>query len=481
MLFNTPVFLLLFLPVALLSYCAVDKAYRNIILVIFNLIFFAFGEPIYILLLLLSIVVNFFLGLQIDKKDALQRKLMVAAAVAFNIGILAIFKYAEFLTASLGGFFSLFWVGLGDFVPIAKVMLPIGISFFALQGVSYVVDIYKKIAPPEQNFIKFALYISFFPKLIAGPLTRYNEIGNSLSDRKSSLSETAEGLKRFSIGLAKKVLIADNMAIVADKVFALGEKQLTISLSWVGLICFAFQIYYDFSGYIDMALGLGRVFGFKLPESFDYPYLATSIKNFWRRWNITVTRWFKDYLYIPLGGSRKGKKRVYFNLILVFVLYGLWHGTTWTFFFWGAFFGIFLLLERFPPFAKILNWVHPIVRWIYTMFVVLMGWVIFRADSFDHMVTYIKALFGFGYYSSVTGVFEYFDNEGFIALLFAFLLVSPFAKKGWDILMEKLSKRIQNLKIITEIVQICLLAFVVFLSIISIVNGTSAPSYFYRF
>lgn len=393
MVFSSLVFLFGFLPIVLAAYFVAPRGWRNAVLLVASLLFYAWGELGYVVLMLVSATLNYGFGLWVDAaRSRTSSKWAVGLAVAANLGMLAWFKYASFLAASLQPLLAT--LGMPD-VYLDPVHLPIGISFFTFQAMSYVIDVHREDAPVERNPFRVALYISLFPQLIAGPIVRFKQIADELVHRHPRLPDVAHGMRRFAVGLGKKVLIANLMGAVADDVFELSNEELTSGLAWLGASTYAMQIYFDFSGYSDMAIGLGRVFGFHFLENFDYPYISRSLTEFWRRWHISLSTWFRDYLYIPLGGNRRGTGRTAMNLLIVFTLCGLWHGASWTFVAWGLYHGIFLSVERVFRDVRIPTSLRPIGH-VYTLVVVWIGWVIFRATSIEQTLAMVKALFGFG-------------------------------------------------------------------------------------
>ncbi len=393
MLFNSITFLWMFLPILVILYFTIGKIWprtKNYILLVFSLVFYAWGEPKYVLLMIASIVVNYIFGLLIDRagkrKKKQQRIAWLILDIIFNLGLLGHFKYFNFLVANINNVFG------ANTLTIGEIALPIGISFYTFQVMSYVIDLYRGEIKVQKNLPKLALYVSFFPQLIAGPIVKYHDIDDALTSRKETTEKFAYGVKRFIYGLAKKVLIADVMAAVVDSIFVTeGATGLTQSATWLGAICYALQIFFDFSGYSDMAIGLGSMFGFKFMENFNLPYISGSITEFWRRWHISLSTWFKEYIYIPLGGNRKGKVRTYINLWIVFLVTGIWHGAAWVFVIWGIFHGFFIFIERLG-FKKILDKLH-VLNHVYTLLVVLIGWVIFRAPSLKYALHYLKVMF----------------------------------------------------------------------------------------
>ena len=353
---------------------------RNGLLLLFSLAFYAWGEPMYVFLMLGAILANYRLAFRVRKS-----RLVFVCAVALDLGLLAVFKYLDLLISAANGLFRLN-------LPGAHLALPIGISFYTFQILSYVSDVRRGDVPPARNLVDFAAYVSMFPQLIAGPIVRYVDVAADLRRLNGDISTAAAGARRFCMGLAKKVLLANTLASAADTAFGM-TGSLNFGGAWAGLIAYALQIYFDFSGYSDMAIGLGKMLGFSFPENFRYPYVSLSVKEFWRRWHLSLSTWFRDYLYIPLGGSRRGKGRTLLNLLIVFALCGLWHGADWTFLLWGLWHGLFLCLERLSFMKKLQEALPKWVRWCYTALVALLGWVLFRADNLGMALQYAGNLF----------------------------------------------------------------------------------------
>lgn len=421
MLFSTPLFIFLFLPVVLGIYFAVPAKLRNLFLALVSLLFYAWGEAVYVLVMLISMSINYVFGILIDDFHR-QAKWILAMAVAVNLGMLAYFKYAVFLVQNIG--LLLEPIGLQQ-ITLDSMHLPLGISFFTFHSISYLIDIYRKVAPAQKNPIDLALYISFFPQLIAGPIIRYHDISDQLRKRVVLPEDFAIGIRRFIIGLGKKVIIANTLAVPADQIFSLPPDQLTTSLAWLGIICYSLQIYFDFSGYSDMAIGLARMFGFRLLENFNYPYVSRSIQEFWRRWHISLSNWFRDYLYIPLGGNRVKPWRVYCNLAIVFFLCGLWHGASWNFVIWGMLHGTFLVLERLGL-ARFLDKCAPWLRHVYALLVVAITWVFFRSENLHGAVNYLKTMAGSGHGAGGEyNVGLYLNHEVVLVLAIAMLGATP--------------------------------------------------------
>ena len=391
MVFSTPTFLFLFLPVVLWAYLLLPRPGKNLLLLAASLFFYAWGERWIVLVMLLSILGNYILAIRlVASPGARHRHIYLTLALAFNLGLLFVFKYANFFVDSLDPLLT--GIGLGS-IEIPVITLPIGISFFTFQALSYVIDVHRGDARLQRNPIDFALYIALFPQLIAGPIVRYVDVAEQIVHRTESWSKFSQGVERFVFGLAKKMIFANTAAEVADKIFALPLTDITPGLAWLGTACYTIQIYFDFSGYSDMAIGLGLMFGFRYLENFRHPYVARSITGFWRRWHISLSTWFRDYLYIPLGGNRKGPARTYLNLFLVFFLCGLWHGASWTFVVWGIYHGLLLVLERLGL-GDFLSRIPRILQHLYAMLAVMIGWVLFRAETFEQAHVFVLALFG---------------------------------------------------------------------------------------
>ena len=378
MVFASPIFLFLFLPLVLAAYFAMPRRSGNAVLLAASLVFYVWGEGTTIALLLASVAFNWVLGGKIgDAGDTATRHRWLTLAIAGNLALLAVFKYANFVVANLSVVLGAF--GLGT-IALAAIPLPLGISFFTFHSISYLVDIHRRSAPAQARVDSFGLYILLFPQLIAGPIIRYKDITAQLAQREAHRSDFVEGVRRFVIGLGKKVLVANTLGNVADQVFTIAPQELNTPAAWLGIVCYTLQIYFDFSGYSDMAIGLMRMFGFRVLENFNYPYIAQSIREFWRRWHISLSNFFRDYLYIPLGGNQRGKVRAYLNLSIVFLLCGLWHGANWTFIVWGAWHGLFLVLEH-AGLGDLLERAWRPLRHAYVLAAVVSGWVLFRCDT----------------------------------------------------------------------------------------------------
>ncbi len=397
MLFTAPSFLFVFLPLVLALHVVPHAAWRNWLLLAASVVFYASGAGAFTSLILTSIAVNYVAALAIDRhRGRPAGRWLLRATVAANLVVLAVFKYAGFLGANLNAALN---VAGGTPLPVPDITLPIGISFFTFHAISYVVDVARGDAVAQKGPVEAALYLLLFPQLIAGPIIRYREIAGQLSRRLVTTADVALGARRFVVGLAKKTLVANTVAAPADQLFALPSAELTAATAWLAVVCYTLQIYFDFSGYSDMALGLGRMFGFRFPENFRYPYVATSVQDFWRRWHLSLSAWFRDYLYVPLGGNRVAPVRVYVNLVTVFALCGLWHGASWTFVVWGLYHGTFLVLERLASHDRAATTPGPLrmaTGHVYALVVVMVGWVFFRADSLAGAFGVLAAMSGLG-------------------------------------------------------------------------------------
>ena len=408
MLFSSITFLFLFLPIVMAVYYIVPGRGKNIVLLIASLFFYAWGEPVYVVLMILSILFNYFCGrdIQANGEDAGKAKLSLAFAVTVNILILGFFKYYGFILDTVNSL-------LPSDIPYRELPLPVGISFYTFQAISYLVDIYRKKAEPQKNILYFALYISMFPQLIAGPIVRYVDIEAQLRNRKISIRRLGQGAVFFIIGLAKKVVIANTAGSVFDQISGVPASSLSMLTAWVGVFSYAFQIYFDFSGYSDMAVGLGKMFGFEFKKNFDYPYISKSITEFWRRWHISLSTWFREYVYIPLGGNRCSVSRNIFNLMVVWALTGMWHGAAWNFIAWGVYYGVILVMEKYI-WGDSLERLPGVVRHMYTIILVLVGWVFFFSPSLGYSLRYLAAMVGGG-----AGIV---DSKGAFLLLTHWLL-----------------------------------------------------------
>ena len=387
MVFSSTIFLCVYLPLVLLGYYICPKKGRNLFLLIVSLVFYAWGEPKYVFLMIFSILVNYIFGRLMDKhrENKKRLKLMLVLSVVIDIGLLSVFKYTDFIITNVNAIF-------GASFDLLNIALPIGISFYTFQAMSYTIDVYRNDVRVQKNLIDFGMYITMFPQLIAGPIVRYADVQDQLAERSVTTADFFEGVMRFVVGLGKKVLLANQMGAVWSDIYALGG-DVSALMAWTGAIAYTFQIYFDFSGYSDMAIGLGRMFGFKFPENFRYPYQSVSITDFWRRWHITLSTWFKEYLYIPLGGNRRGLARQALNLLIVWSLTGFWHGAGWNFVMWGLYYFVILFIEKLFL-LKALDKLPKFFRHVYALLLIIIGWVIFASDDVSVLLPYLGSMFG---------------------------------------------------------------------------------------
>ena len=468
MLFSSLTFLLVFLPLTLIVYFLSKDKYKNYILLLVSLVFYSWGEPKYIILMILSIVFNYYFGLLIDKfkKRKNLKKLILVLSIIFNIGLLLVFKYLGFIFNNISNIFSLN-------LPIINIMLPIGISFYTFQILSYVVDVYRKEVKVQKNIFTLATYITLFPQLIAGPIVRYQTVEKELKKRTHSLEKIYNGLKKFIVGLGKKIIIANNMALLADAIFnyAIEYDYKGIPII-IGVLAYTFQIYFDFSGYSDMAIGLGKIFGFEFLENFNYPYISQSITDFWRRWHISLSSFFRDYVYIPLGGNRVKKYRWIINILIVWALTGLWHGASWNFIIWGLYFAIILLIEKLFL-SKILNKIPGIIRWLYSFILINIGWIIFRAENFELMIYVFKNIFVINKETNLNFLTNYYHLLNYVlymipALIFSFPII------------KTLNSKFKDNKIYLFVEDMCLIG-IFGICILTLVKGSYNPFIYFRF
>lgn len=471
MLFSSLLFLYAFLPIVLVVYYLLEPKFRNTFLLFASIIFYAWGGISYTGVLLASMLINYLFGRAIYFNQ--NNKNWLIAGIVFNILMIGVFKYADFILQSINIFLP------KQDIKTLGIVLPIGISFYTFQAVSYLIDVYKNKAYFSKNIINTSLFIALFPQLIAGPIVRYHDISEQLKKRTHTIDKFYSGIIRFTIGLGKKVLIANNMAIMADYAFA-ETTQLSTPIAFLGVISYTLQIYYDFSGYSDMAIGLGRMFGFEILENFKIPYIAKSIQDFWRRWHISLSSWFRDYLYIPLGGNRLGEKRTIINLYIVFAVTGLWHGASWTFVCWGLLHGTMLFIERIG-FHKILQRLPSIIQHFYTLVFVMVAWVLFRADTFEKAWLYIVELFSFNFEIPDFLSFKILLNREYLF----YLLIGTLGALGTFTGIEDsfLLKRTNNWKKQSSslIAALVFIAIIFLLSTSSLVNNLYNPFIYFRF
>ena len=467
MVFSSLSFLVLFLPVALLLYFAMPRRARNLVLFLISLVFYAWGEPVYVVLMLFSTLVDYTHGILMERLDARPRarRLVLLSSVIINLGLLGFFKYTGLFVSSLNA-------TLGLSIPVPEIALPIGISFYTFQTMSYSIDVYRRKCPVQHNLISFGCYVAMFPQLIAGPIVRYVTVAEELDNRRETWEGFYLGIRQFVVGLCKKVLLANSVGLLWDTISSQPAAQLSALTAWLGIVAYAFQIFFDFAGYSDMAIGLGRMFGFSFPENFRYPYISRSVSDFWRRWHITLSTWFREYLYIPLGGNRVSVGRNIFNLAVVWMATGLWHGASWNFLLWGAYFGVVLIAEKFL-YGKWLERAPGIVGWAYTALIVLVGWVFFALDDLAAGTAYLNAMAGGG-----AGLWDAYGlrmaREYGSMLLICALAATPLAKSALD----RLS--LSRPRLYTAVTAaLLILGFA--LSIIYVVDAGYNPFLYFRF
>jgi alginate O-acetyltransferase complex protein AlgI len=468
MVFSSIPFLFFFLPIFLLLYFIVPYKYKNIILLIFSLIFYAWGEPIYILLMVFSSIVDYFNGLMIykNKDNPKKKKMFLIFSIMINLSLLGFFKYIDFIIKNINNIFNVY-------IPLLRLGLPIGISFYTFQTMSYSIDVYRGNVKPEKKFLNFMAYVSMFPQLIAGPIVRYETIAKELDKREINFNKFSEGFLRFLRGIFKKVLIANNVGYLFSLITSMPINEVSQLLGILAVIAFTFQIYFDFSGYSDMAIGMGKMLGFTYLENFNYPYIATSITDFWRRWHISLSSFFKDYVYIPLGGSRVSKILNIRNIFVVWLLTGIWHGAEWNFILWGIYYGVILLIEKFilkDIIEKFPKW----LKHVYTLIFVLIGWIIFAFDDMTILKDYFKIILGINTKFIDTNFLFYFKNY-FIILLIATIFSMPVYKIIEDKIFSIKNKFIGN----TIIIVSYLVLFIISLSYL--VADTYNPFLYFRF
>ena len=422
MVFSSTVFMFWFLPIVLFVYFIIPRSIKNLWLLVASLFFYAWGEPTYVWLMIFSIIMNYFFGLAVDKNREKKAKIkwIMVAMVCSNLFILGIFKYTNFIAENIEKL-----TGLTIDVPV--IPLPIGISFFTFHALSYVIDVYRGERKVQKNPLNLALYITMFPQLVAGPIVRYQTVANELNKRSESLELIFYGIKRFIIGLAKKMLLANNFGLIADQIFAQSPDQMTTGMAWIGILSYSLQIFFDFAGYSDMAIGLGKMFGFHFLENFNYPYISRSVAEFWRRWHISLGTWFRDYLYIPLGGNRGSNYETYRNLFIVWLATGIWHGASWTFIAWGLYYGFWIAVER-AGFGKFISALPKIIQHAYALIIVIVGWVFFRSETFTYAFDYIKTMFAFNGTGLWNASNNFYVSEYGILFIIAVIAATPIGK-----------------------------------------------------
>ena len=486
MVFSSVVFLFRLLPIFMILYfatyiCPAARRMRNVILFLGSLLFYAWGEPVYVVLLLFSTLSDYIHGLLIDKYRG--RKIatvFLVTSILINLGVLGYFKYADFLIGAVNKLSGMSFLGLqipAFSIPLTNLPLPIGISFYTFQTMSYTIDVYKGEAKMQKNILDFGVFVTMFPQLIAGPIVRYVDVQDDLRDHHGTLEDINYGCRRFVAGLAKKVLLANNMGLLWEEVLATGADNANVMMAWIGILAYAFQIYFDFSGYSDMAIGLGSIMGFRFPENFQYPYISATITEFWRRWHMSLGQWFRDYVYIPLGGNRKGMGRQLFNILVVWALTGIWHGAGWNFLLWGLWFALFLILEKIGL-KKVFDFVPRIFGWIYTMIVVMFGWVLFAIEDVFVMWEYVKAMTGF----NGRGLF----NSSALFVLREYAVLMGIAVLAALPLGHRVSERLRHAQsgpaiAIRRLLDKVILALLLLASIAYIVDASYNPFLYFRF
>ena len=479
MLFSSTTFLFVFLPIVLAIYFICPKRFRNLVLLISSLIFYAWGEIKYLLVMLVTILVNYILALVCaackERKQERGARAAVIGTVIFSIGMLAFFKYSNFFLENINH-----TIGqMGGFrLSLLNIALPLGISFYTFQTLSYTIDVYRGEVKPQKNILTLATYVCLFPQLIAGPIVRYQTVAGELEHRQESTEQFGEGIRRFITGLGKKVLLANTAGSVFEMIQAMGDSQITVGLCWMASIAYSFQIYFDFSGYSDMAIGLGKMFGFQFLENFNYPYISRNITEFWRRWHISLSSWFRDYIYIPLGGSRKGKARTYCNLLIVWLLTGFWHGAAWNFVIWGLYFYVILMLEK-TVLLKVCDKIPSVFQHLYSLFLINLSWVIFAHDSIGELGLVLKRMFGFGGIAIWSSGTTYYVLSYLVVFLIMALASTPLLSKLIDSGKKKMPERAGKILGITA--EVIGLVFVFILATSSLASDAFNPFLYFRF
>ena len=456
MVFSSIIFMFTFLPIILVTYYLSPRKLKNFILLLGSLVFYAWGEPIYIILMILTIVINYVLALLIKNQKGRRKKCIFILTLVLNVGMLGFFKYYDFIVGNINSIFSLN-------IQYNNLSLPIGISFYTFQTISYIVDVYLNKVKVQKNIISFATYISMFLQLVAGPIVKYTDINRELKSRKVNLDAIQEGIRLFILGLSSKVIIANNIGSLWNEVETMGFNNISTILAWMGIIAFSLQIYFDFNGYSLMAIGLGKILGFNFPNNFNYPYESRSITEFWRRWHITLGQWFKQYVYIPLGGNRLGRARTYFNLFIVWFLTGFWHGASYNFILWGLYFFILICMEK-NGLLNLLN-KHKLISHIYTIFFILVGWVLFAVIDLNQIINFFKKMFIF----NAGNEWIYYLRNYIITYTIAIIFSTSFLKKIYN-------KFVKN-----NIVDTIILITIFLLSIAYLVDSSYNPFLYFRF
>lgn len=461
MVFSSLLFLFIFLPMFLMIYFISPKKGRNLILLIFSLLFYAWGEPIYVLVMIFSILFDYLIGLMIDKyrEDNVKPKIFLIISISTNLGLLAFFKYSNFFIDNINNIVNVN-------VNILNIVLPIGISFYTFQTMSYVIDLYKGKIKVQKNIISFGAYVTMFPQLIAGPIVTYSNVENEIDNRHETIDGFAKGIGRFVDGLGKKVLLANNIGLIWNTVSSMEIGESSVILLWLGIISFALQLYFDFSGYSDMAIGLGYMIGFNFPENFNYPYISKSVTEFWRRWHMTLGGWFREYVYIPMGGNRVSKWRFYFNILIVWFLTGFWHGAGWNFILWGVIFGVLMVIEK-TFLLRVLNILPSAISRLYLLISVLISWVFFASENLSESIVYLKNMFGFGNVPFIDSNTMYILSNYWLFIIVGIICSTPVINK----LKNKLNVWVKYLIYI----------MILIISTAYLVDSTFNPFLYFRF
>lgn len=471
MVFSSVIFLFWFLPIFLICYYVAPQRMKNFILFLGSLFFYAWGEPVYVLLMLFSTISDYVHGILIDRcRKQSTARIFLISSIVINLGVLGFFKYADFLIQSINGI-------AGTNIPLLNLPLPIGISFYTFQTMSYTIDVYRKETKVQKNLLDFAVFVTMFPQLIAGPIVKYRQVADKLQDRTITVHGVSYGLRRFVIGLAKKVLIANNVGLLWTEVSRMDWGEMKVLTAWLGILAYGFQIYFDFSGYSDMAIGLGSMLGFHFPENFNYPYISTSITEFWRRWHISLSSWFKEYVYIPLGGNRKGLARQMVNILIVWALTGIWHGAGWNFLLWGMWFAFFLILEKLFL-KKALSHLPKVFGTLYTLAVVLVGWVFFEVSGIGQVKEYLTAMFGLGGAGLIDNYGLYLLKSNAILLVITAIASTPIFTE-----LARLMRHSQNGPTLAlyRVLEKLVLPALLLLSIAYMVEASYNPFLYFRF
>lgn len=470
MVFSSLVFIFVFLPITLFIYYLSPKKLKNLVLLISSLIFYAWGEPIYIFLMIFTTVFSYVSAILINKYKSKKTSSLAIfiLSVAVNLSVLCFFKYYGFFIDNINNLFSMN-------IKFKKLPLPVGISFYTFQTLSYIIDVYLKKVPVQKNIISFSTYVTMFPQLVAGPIVKYGDINKQLENRKENLDKFGEGVSYFIRGLSKKVLLANNIGLLWSNVKALSPDKISVFSAWLGILAFTFQIYFDFSGYSDMAIGLGKFFGFDLMENFNYPYISKSVTEFWRRWHISLGSWFREYVYIPLGGNKKGALKQYRNLFIVWFLTGFWHGANWNFIIWGLYFGILITLEK----IFVLKWLDKLPNFIshvYALIIIIVGWAIFEFENTSVLFSFIKTMFGMGSNTFIDNQSIYYLYTNLFLFILAIIFSTPLPKK----LFEKLICNVK-FKPYAKLIVPTIYLILIFLCTTYLVNETYNPFLYFKF